>query len=179
MGEEVGGLFIKRLHVYSSAHLSVLPLFLFYRHYLTHFEYYYFLVLTHTYIHTLSLSVSLYLPPPLVPTNLYFIMPTLEIQVLPRSMVPLVVVTLENGKTHRGRVNLQETYPIFTHGASGTMTFDSKEDLIGEHDCTCTLTEAGSRVTVANGVVIDNGAPGESVENDNAREINGWIEWFD
>lgn len=106
-------------------------------------------------------------------------MPTLEIRFAPRAFNPIFTVTLENGKTYTGQIHLEEPYPIFTHGPWGTVTFDSEEDLVGNHACTCVLTEARSKVTTAKGVIIDNSAPGEPDEGDNPREIKGSIYWDD
>ncbi|KAI9900946.1 hypothetical protein N3K66_005208 [Trichothecium roseum] len=104
-------------------------------------------------------------------------MPTLPIQFSPQNYDPIFTVTLENGKTYEGYIDLEVPAHIFRRGPYATVTFDTEEDLGGQHACTCALTETRSKVTAANGVVIDHGMYEESAEDETPMEINGTITW--
>ncbi|KAI9900945.1 hypothetical protein N3K66_005207 [Trichothecium roseum] len=109
-------------------------------------------------------------------------MPTLPIYIVSWDKTLGFSVVLDNGNKYEGHLNLGVPVQIFRCGPNATVTFDSEGDLAGTHEYTCTFTSTTTKVTAANGVVIDNPVPEELVTDvrggdDKFLETKGSMTW--
>lgn len=108
-------------------------------------------------------------------------MPTLPIEFSPAGYTLMFTVILEDGTIYEAEIKLEIPGQAIRPGPDATVTFDSEADLAGEHACTCTLTESGSKITAANGVVIDNKFPEDTIDEfgfgSGSVEVSGSINW--